>query len=187
MSNEEFTLEGNTWSDFLKSNKLGDLYINVPNQKCEQSESVMKKLKEFHNKNCGVGIFYGDKGTGKTHASLRLCLGRMSKYKTIRFYKSDRLSDEWSNRTHDNSLHALKYNVCECDLLVIDDFGQTIPKDNYMSFIFNILDHRIEHTDKMTIITTNLSFKSLVEIFGEALTDRLKKQVWINFTGNSKR
>jgi DNA replication protein DnaC len=186
MQNDEFTVNYELWNNFLKHNQIGDLYACIPFQKSTQSEIIRNKLNEFYKKNCGVAVLYGETGTGKTYASLRLCLGKMQGI-TIRFYKSDRLSDEWSNRTHDNSLHQLKYNVYDCDILIIDDFGQMIPKDNYMSFIFNLLDHRIEHTKKITIITTNLTFPKLVEIFGEALMDRLKKQTWIHFAGNSKR
>ena len=96
-----------------------------------------------------------------------------SSYKLFEFledYKFGRVSrDEYS----------LIYNtIYDCELLIIDDFGTEFITSYTQSVFFDLLNTRLMN-GKSTIISTNLNFDKLNEIYQERVTSRLQNE----FTG----
>ena len=94
-------------------------------------------------------------------------------YKLFEFledYKFGRLSREE---------YSIVYNtIYDCDLLIIDDFGTEFITSYTQSVFFDLLNTRLIN-GKSTVISTNLNFDKLNDIYGERVISRLQNE----FTG----
>ena len=78
-------------------------------------------------------------------------------------------------------------HIFDCDLLIIDDLGTELANSFTVSQLFLCLNERLLRK-KSTIISTNLTFDSLVEIYSERTFSRITSNyTMLKLTGDDIR
>jgi hypothetical protein len=174
------------WKVFMEEYNIGDIYETVSFTSIHQPEKLITALREFTESPSGVLTLTGTPGTGKTFAALSACQLFLASDHRVKFYTAIELGSRWSNRINsgDNQLMDQLKNT---RLLVIDDLCQGSVKPSLLELLFEVVAYRLQWKDKGTIFTTNLEPSNLLEILGEAMSDRLRGQKWLKTTGKSRR
>jgi len=126
----------------------------------------------------GKGLFLtGTVGTGKTHllAAIVDYMARIYKRKysvDIMYFTSIGLLNELKNSYEDKTNDELIFNVKNCILLLIDDFGAEKTTDWVLETYFEIIDYRYSNL-LPTIIATNLTDKEIKEKLSERIMSRI--------------
>lgn len=126
----------------------------------------------FDNEKKGL-VFYGGTGLGKTFLSSCIAKRLMDNGKTVIYMRASRLFSMYEeyrfNRLEDEDMIN---DIYSADLLIIDDLGTEAQTKNNMSFLFELINERI-NTDKKIIINTNYSMTELTKIYSQRLTSRI--------------
>jgi DNA replication protein DnaC len=120
-------------------------------------------------------LFSGKTGLGKT-----FLLNCMSKVILDKGYATIRMSAyNLSNRLFSSLFHSTEENqylmscLFDADLLIIDDLGTEIQRNNFTSEdLFNILNERLQK-NRHTFLSTNLGLQELRERYSDRITSRL--------------
>lgn len=118
--------------------------------------------------------FIGGTGLGKTHMSTSIARvvienGFDVVYETAQNIMSDFEDDKFSyNRQEEKK--AERY--FDADLLIIDDLGTEAQTRYTVTFLYNIINTRL-NSGKKTIISTNLEQAELHKLYGDRITSRL--------------
>lgn len=125
--------------------------------------------KEFRNL-----FFYGDPGVGKSFLSNCIAKELIDQSKSVVYLSSFQLFDTLTKGKFDKDEQAEKINkhLLNCDLLIIDDLGTELVNSLTVSQLFLCLNERLLNR-KSTIISTNLSLDSLVDIYSERIFSRI--------------
>jgi hypothetical protein len=174
------------WIKFMEDCQVGDLYEDVSFKGILQPDSALNVLGQFAEKPSGVLTIFGTPGGGKTYAALGTAELAMQTDPRVKFFTAIDLASKWSGRMQ-NGQHTLGEELKKTRLLIIDDIGQGSVKPSLLDLLFEVLSYRIQWKEKGTILTTNLQPDKLMEILGEAMTDRIRNQKWLKFTGSSRR
>jgi DNA replication protein DnaC len=126
-------------------------------------------------------FFYGTVGTGKSFLSCCVAKELMDRGSLVIYFSSSQLFDTLSKSTFDKdskeAISGISEDICDCDLLIIDDLGTELTNSFVSSQLFSCLNNR-HLRKKSTIITTNLSL-------GE-LRDRYSDRIFSRITSNYK-
>ena len=77
--------------------------------------------------------------------------------------------------------------IYDCDLLIIDDFGTEFITSYTQSVFFDLLSTRLTE-EKSIIISTNLSFEKITDIYQERVMSRLQNEFSVlRFAGTDIR
>lgn len=153
----------------------------------ENEKYCFEKVVAFSDreKNEGVLLLTGAKGTGKTHlgvASVRDNLGRYISMEDL-IYKIESSLNFRSPQTEEevfNDYSTVKF-------LVIDEVGRSLKREKEIEILSYILRKRYDN-QLPTIVISNLEKKVLMKNLGEAVVDRLRETATsIEFTGESYR
>ena len=128
----------------------------------------------------------GTPGTGKTFAALSVAEYHLRSHSDAKFYKAGLLAEKWANRMSEGNSYLLS-DLQKGGLLVIDDIAQGTCTASFLNLVFEILSCRMDFSNRGTILTTNASPESVINMVGEALADRLRTQTWIKTQGKSRR
>jgi hypothetical protein len=175
------------WRLFCELNGIGDLHYDVKFEKIEQSEGKIDYLLKFANKPNGIIFMQGTYGAGKTYASMGVCELFTRKSTSAIFTTQKKMLDDWLDTFKKESVSNYKERVSTCSLLVIDDFGTGEPPPGFMGFLLELINTRIQWTDRGTIISTNLNDDKFSEYCGQALNDRIGTGQTFVFTNASRR
>lgn len=157
-----------------------DCYSKIPEDGLispyENMEKILNKCREFCDKfdtvNKGM-VFYGPTGLGKTFLSCSVAKELMDNGKTVIYIRAARLfninEDYRFGRNTDKSLID---NIYDCDLLIIDDLGTEPINKNNISFLFDVINERIDKNKKI-IINTNLQLNDITKLYSMRFTSRL--------------
>ena len=140
--------------------------------------------KEFRNL-----FIYGDTGVGKTFLSNCIAKALMDKSHSVIYLSSFELFDTLAKSKFEKDNHADEMNehIFDCDLLIIDDLGTEMANSFTVSQLFLCLNERILRR-KSTIISTNLSLESLVNIYSERTFSRITSNyTMLKLTGDDIR
>ena len=78
-------------------------------------------------------------------------------------------------------------HIFDCDLLIIDDLGTELPNSFTVSQLFLCLNERLLRR-KSTVISTNLSLESIVDIYSERTFSRITSNyTMLKLTGDDIR
>ena len=129
-------------------------------------------------------LFYGDPGLGKTHLSAIIGNYLKGNGKTVMYYSAKQLlsmiTDNEFSREHPKKEECERaYN---CDLLIIDDLGSEHITNASITSFFDILNTRTVNSKRM-IISTNLGFKQMAEIYSARIVSRLTEFNIFKFIG----
>ncbi len=185
----------NTDSEFFKNSTFDNFklsyYPNEPDANCGFVPRKMMKMNyakclkfanDFTESSSENILLYGPSGLGKSFmaASIynRVCeRGYFAMYKSS--YKLFEFLEDYKFGRISRDEYSLIYNtIYDCELLIIDDFGTEFITSYTQSVFFDLLNTRLVN-GKSTIISTNLNFDKLNEIYQERVTSRLQNE----FTG----
>ena len=166
-------------SNLLKSQCFENFSLDVYPQECQEvMKHNYKKLHKFADnfeENKEFFLLAGGTGLGKTHLSTSVAKSLIEKgydvvYELAQNIFSDFDKDRFRDRFGDTDSLSEKY--LECDLLIIDDLGTEIITNSTVSYLYNIINTRINKRLPI-IISTNLNAKEIRAMYHERITSRL--------------
>jgi DNA replication protein DnaC len=111
-------------------------------------------------------LLLGRPGTGKTHLSIGYGhLAALRGYK-VAFFACSRLLEQLYASIADGSTDKMIKRLASLDLLILDDLRAQVPKAEYASLLYEVIDAR--HGRRSTMVSSNLS----VDAWGKALGDK---------------
>lgn len=136
-------------------------------------------------------LFYGSTGLGKTFLCNCIAKSLLDKNKIVIYQTAFtilELIEKHRFKKDTNESYSKEYELLfEADLLIIDDLGTEVSNTFTNAEIFNIVNTRIL-SGKKTVISTNLDFKEISEIYTDRVTSRiLDKFIPLKFYGNDLR
>lgn len=140
--------------------------------------------KEFRNL-----FFYGDPGVGKSFLSNCIAKELIDRSNSVIYLSSFQLFDTLAKGKFERDEQTAKINkhLLNCDLLIIDDLGTELVNSLTVSQLFLCLNERLLNR-KPTIISTNLSLDSLVDIYSERIFSRITSNyTMLKITGDDIR
>lgn len=174
------------WPSFCEINGIGDLHHDVRFEQVQQSQGKIDYMLKFAAVPRGIILMRGDPGTGKTYAAMAICEFFTRKSKFCIFTTQKQMSNNWLIALGDN-MNNYVASVTNSPLLVVDDFGTGEPNPKFLEFFMDIVNTRMQWTNRGTVITTNLDVKKFNAFCGEALADRIMTGQIFNFEGKTRR
>ena len=175
------------WALFCEINTIGDIHHKVRFEDIQQAPAKIEYLLKFAQKPQGIIFMEGDPGTGKTFASMAVCELFTRRNDSCMFVTQKQLLTSWLETFKPESYGSYIQRITLCNLLVIDDFGSGEVSPGFMSFFMDLINSRMQWTDRGTIITTNLDAKTFGLFCGEALADRINTGQKFIFKGKTRR
>ena len=135
-------------------------------------------------------IFMGGTGLGKTHMSVAVAkavveAGYSVYYRTAEELFADFRAERFRRFDDNSPVRTDRY--AECELLVIDDLGTETSGRDVTSFLYSLLNMRI-NSGMPTLISTNLSHKDMISVYDERIASRLLGEFLpYRFTGTDVR
>ena len=157
---------------------------NIRNAHLVAHEFIDTFTDEFHNL-----FLYGDTGVGKTFLSNCIAKELIDRAFSVIYLTSFELFDTLakSKFEKDAAAEAMCEHIFDCDLLIIDDLGTELANSFTVSQLFLCLNERLLRR-KSTIVSTNLSLESLVDIYSERTFSRITSNyTMLKLTGDDIR
>lgn len=159
----------------------------------EQQKALTKARRYAENFGHSFGgfIFSGNPGTGKNHLAAAIGNHLIQNGKSILIATLPDLMmrvRETYQRDAKISESALVDDLCDVDLLVLDDVGVQRKNLNEDLIIFQVVDRRLANKKPVGVLT-NLPQQQLADVLGERVIDRLRmgSPIAIGFTWDSYR
>ncbi len=126
-------------------------------------------------------LLVGGTGLGKTHLSTSVAKelvdrGYFVVFEIAQNIFADFESDYFRDRFSDTEMASTRY--LECELLIIDDLGTEIVTNRSLSYLYNIINTRL-NKNLPIIINTNLSGKDIEKLYNERIVSRLFGEFFI--------
>ena len=150
---------------------------NVPGDVLKIMAKVCDKAIDFaenFDKTHESLIIQGSAGTGKTFIASCIANRALERGKSVYYNSAYKLFEMFENAKFHGSEdddYAIKY-VYDADLLIIDDIGTEFITQYTAATFFDIISSRL-NSKKSTIITTNLGFDNLDELYSSRVTSRI--------------
>ena len=130
-------------------------------------EECHRFIDAFDNKPQNL-FFYGGTGVGKTFLTNCVAKELLDKGYSVIYFTAFQLFDILSKGVFEKDADAIAahQNIFDCDLLVIDDLGTELSNAFTTSQLFLCVNERLLR-HKSTIISTNLSFQQIADIYSE--------------------
>ncbi len=175
------------WPEFCEINGIGDEHHGIRFEMVNQTPGKLQYMLKFLEKPRGVILMQGSKGLGKTFATMGMCELFTRRNTSALFMTQKQMVNRWLQTFKAEKYDGFVDRVNSCNLLAIDDFGLAEPTPAFMTFFMDLINTRLQWTDRGTVITTNLDEKTLNSYCGEALSDRLGTGQVFEFKGESRR
>lgn len=117
-------------------------------------------------------VFLGTVGSGKTYLASAIIGKLIENGVDAKIILLHDFMDELRAAVKDDSPQRLINQVKSYKVLAIDDLGADNNTDFAISAVFSILNYRINY-ELPTIITTNLSYKQIEEVYGSRICSRI--------------
>lgn len=163
----------------------------VTNAEQQKALHKAKKYAEEFGQSFGGFIFSGNPGTGKNHLASAIGNYIIQNGKSILIATLPdlmmKVRDTYQKDAKTTESKLID-DLCEVDLLVLDDVGVQRENKNEELIIFQVIDRRLANKKPVGILT-NLKFDELGRVLGERVIDRLRmgNPTTINFTWQSHR
>ncbi len=136
-------------------------------------------------------IFYGNPGVGKSFMCNCIAKAGLDKGARVVYLMADTLFKNLAeirfNRGDESANNEFYKQVHECDLLIIDDLGSEFITDLSRAEFFNLMNSRMIE-EKSTIISTNVPFSKLYELYSDRIVSRIIDSYTVcQFIGNDIR
>lgn len=136
--------------------------------------SFVNDFADWNKRGIGLYIWSKTRGTGKTYLASAICNTLIKeRHLQTRFVSVSALIDMVKDG-RDRPKHPID-ELCECDVLVLDDLGQQNGGNEWLTdILFRICDTRMQ-TQRITIVTSNKKLRELN--FDDRILDRLNKML----------
>ena len=134
-------------------------------------------------------FLYGDTGVGKTFLSNCIAKELIDRAFSVIYFTAYDFFDTLakSKFEKDDTAEMMSEHIFDCDLLIIDDLGTELPNSFTVSQLFLCLNERLLRR-KSTVISTNLSLESIVDIYSERTFSRITSNyTMLKLTGDDIR
>ncbi len=164
------TFENFDFSLFLNQGENSATTLKVMQKLCERA----MKFADSFDLLCENFLIMGNAGTGKTFITSCIANRALERGKTVYYQTAFRLFEILEsarfNRGEDDAPEIVKY-AYDVDLLIIDDLGTEFTTQFTTAALFDIINSRII-SGKSTVISTNLGFEELSNIYSQRVTSR---------------
>ncbi len=160
---------------------------------CEGQSNAVKQSKAYAE-NFGVGftsfIFSGSYGTGKNHLAAAIGNYLLERNRSVLVVTVPdlmlRIRDSYGDG--ETSEAKLMKDLCDVDLLIIDEVGVQRETRNEFVVLNQIVDRRLSAMRPVGMLT-NLNQGELTRVLGGRIMDRMKMDggLWVNFNWGSYR
>ncbi len=156
---------------------------------CRVYELTKAYAEDFHTGAENL-LLIGPTGSGKTHISTAIASVVVSRGYGVIYDTAQNVVEAFEadhfRRSRDEGHASDKY--LECDLLVLDDLGTEFLNSFSLSCLYNLINTR-QNRGLTTVISTNLSVKSLAERYEDRIYSRLVGCDFriLSFDGNDHR
>lgn len=172
------------WAEFCEISGIGDLFYDVRFEKIDQDQKKLDYFLKFALNPKGIIYMQGEPSSGKTYACMGICEFFTRKSVSCIFITYKKMIRKWMEDDLNNK-NIDKFNsVC---LLVVDDFGTGEPSKAFLEFFMELINFRMQWTNRGTIITTNLKAKEFTQFCGDALFERINTGQSMIFKDNNRR
>ncbi len=157
---------------------------NIRNAYFAAHDFVDTFTKDFRNL-----FLYGDTGVGKTFLTNCIAKELIDRSFSVIYFTAFELFDTLakSRFEKDSAAEMMNEHIYDCDLLIIDDLGTELTNSFTVSQLFLCINERLLRR-RSTIISTNLSLESLVDIYSERTFSRITSNyTMIKITGDDIR
>ncbi len=137
-------------------------------------DALQKWCREFDTKHGNI-ILMGTTGTGKTYLINCVAKALLDSYHSVIYFSSTDLIEGFSRIMKDEGEQELSDALLESDLLVIDDLGTEMVNSFTTSKLFYLINQRMIH-GKSVIISTNLSFKGMRDLYSDRIVSRIMSE-----------
>ena len=162
--------------------KMSNFNANSMDVTAKTGQWTLDRLTAFLTNDEWCLMLTGGVGKGKTHlacALLRKLHFTGRDVQVTQVYKI--LSDLREAQTHNQNEDVVIARYVARDVLCLDDLGSTAPTSHQIDKLYELLDRRSQERKK-TIVTTNMTYADIEEVFGKRLTRRLTDKVFtVNF------
>jgi DNA replication protein DnaC len=121
-------------------------------------------------------IMVGPTGTGKTHLACATAKTLLKNGLFVRYITSEELAQRvmnaWDKDTKDQSEESVIYDICQYDLLILDEYGLH-DRDKRLEIIHRVLTARYDRK-KPTMLISNFTMKQLQADLGDRLWSRFQ-------------
>ena len=121
-------------------------------------------------------IMVGSTGTGKTHLGCATAKTLLNNGLYVRYITSEdmaqRIMNAWDKDTKDQSEQSVIYDLCQYDLLILDEYGLH-DRDKRLELIHKVLTARYD-AKKPTMLISNFTLKKLKDDLGDRLWSRFQ-------------
>ncbi len=135
-------------------------------------------------------LLVGGTGLGKTHLSSAIARRVIEKGYDVVYESAEDIFREIGReifKADYSNTEPEYYRFFDCDLLIIDDLGSELTTPSTVSYLYNILNTRI-NKGLPTIISTNNSSEEIKRKYDERIASRLFGEYIIHlFKGNDQR
>lgn len=134
-------------------------------------------------------FLYGDTGVGKTFLSHCITKELINHAFSVIYFTASELFDVMakSRFQHEAEARGMDEYILDCDLLIIDDLGTELTNSFVTSQLFVCINERFLRK-KSTIISTNLSLKTIVDNYSERILSRITSNyTMLKLTGDDIR
>lgn len=141
-------------------------------------QRTLDQLTDFLTNDDWCLMLTGGAGKGKTHLACALLRKLFSMGRDVQMTQVYRiLSDLREAQTRNQNEDVVIARYVARDVLCLDDLGSTAPTSHQIDKLYELLDRRLQERKK-TIVTTNMTFPDIEEVFGKRLTRRLTDKVF---------
>ena len=158
--------------------KMSNFNSNTLDVAPKFGQKTLDQLTAFLTNDEWCLMLTGGVGKGKTHLACALLRKLSSMGRDVQMtqvYKI--LSDLREAQTKNQNEDVVIAKYVARDVLCLDDLGSTAPTSHQIDKLYELLDRRSQERKK-TIITTNMTFADIEEVFGMRLTRRLTDKVF---------
>lgn len=164
------TFEKFDFSLFANQGENTATTLKIMQKVCEKASDFAENFDRTHEN----FLIMGNAGTGKTF--ITSCIGNraLERGKTVYYQTAFKLfeilENSRFNKGDDDSAELVKY-AYDVDLLIIDDLGTEFTTQFTLAALFDIINSRII-SGKSTVISTNLGFEELSNLYSQRITSR---------------
>ena len=152
-------------------------YYRTGGANYDAMQTAVSRIRDFAN-TFGAGtyrnfLFVGGTGLGKTHLSTSVAKTVIERGHDVLYVSSIGMMSDFENIRFGNREKAKDIDrYYDADLLIIDDLGTEIANNFTRSYLYEVINTRINNR-RCTIINTNLTKNEIEERYSERITSRL--------------
>lgn len=169
-------------------------YRDLPQEQFAAMQNIFQQCRNyaaaFDPKTSGTLLMTGGTGLGKTHLSLAIANELLMQGCSVVYDAVGnllhKLNKEYFSRGGSSEEDDTISLLTNCDLLILDDFGTEFDTQFNRSYIYTLINGRI-NAHKPMIVNTNLTLPELQAQYGDRILSRLTTGKVLMFYGKDIR